>query len=284
MLIPAESADEEETLLRRIRCGEHVDHFETVRRRKDGTLVNVSLSVSPVKDAKGKIIGTSKIARDITELKRTEQRQTLVFGELKHRIKNSLSILQSIAHQTLASASPEDREAFMARLHALASSHDLLTIERWNRASLRDVVEKALEPFQENQHDRFSISGPDMHLGASQALMLGMALHELATNAAKYGALSSDSGHVRITWDLNAQTQAVALNLCWQESGGPHVQAPRHKGFGSVLIERGLVSESGQSSLEFLPAGLRWTLELPIEPGALTPVHYGARRMAAPFL
>ena len=146
-------------------------------------------------------------------------------------------------------------------------------------------MDKALEPFQENQHgSRFSISGPDMHLGASQALMLGMALHELATNAAKYGALSSDSGHVRITWDLNAQTQAAALNLCWQESGGPHVQAPRHKGFGSVLIERGLVSESGQSSLEFFPAGLRLDLGIADRARALTPVHCGARRMAAPFL
>jgi PAS domain S-box-containing protein len=265
VLISEDNGDEEETILRRIRRGEHIDHFETVRCRKDRTLVDVSLSVSPIKDASGKIVGASKIARDVTERKRAEQRQALLFGEMKHRIKNSLSILQSVAHQTLASASPEDRQAFIERLHAMARAQDLLTIETWNRASLRDVVAKALEPFHETQQHRFSISGPETQLGASQAMMLGMALFELATNAAKYGALSSDSGHVRITWSLDGRREVLRLNLSWQESGGPYVKPPSSQGFGSMLIERGLTGEGGGSNLEFLPEGLCWTLEIPIE-------------------
>jgi PAS domain S-box-containing protein len=267
LLIPPNSRDEEEIILERIRRGEHVDHFETVRRLSDGELVNVSLSVSPLKSVDGKIVGASKIARDITDRKRAEDRQKLLLGEMKHRIKNSLAILQSVANQTLGSASPEDRAAFVARLHALARTHDLLTLETWNQASLRDVVGKALEPFEETQRSRFLIDGPEMRFGASQALMLSMALHELATNAGKYGALSNDSGRVEITWKLRQEGDATRLNFTWQERGGPDVQAPRQKGFGSVLIERGLTSEGGCSNLEFLPEGVRRNLEMAIEHG-----------------
>lgn len=231
LLIPPDHRDEEESILQRIRRGEHVDHFETVRRRSDGGLVNVWLSVSPLKNADGKIVGASKIARDITDRKRAEDRQKLLLGEMKHRIKNSLAILQSVANQTLGSASPEDRAAFVARLHALARTHDLLTLETWNQASLRDVVGKALEPFEDTQRSRFLIDGPELRFGASQALMLSMALHELATNAGKYGALSNDSGRVEIAWKLRQEGDDTRLNFTWQEIGGPDVQAPSRKRF-----------------------------------------------------
>src|SRR5262249_5294295 len=126
MLIPPERIDEEPGILARIRRGERVEHYDTVRRRKDGTLIDISLSVSPIKDAAGRIIGASKIARDITERKRTEQQQQLLVGEIKHRIKNTLATVQAIARQTLQGAPAHEREAFVGRLMALANAHDLL--------------------------------------------------------------------------------------------------------------------------------------------------------------
>lgn len=151
-----------------------------------------------------------------------------------------------------------------AVIHALARAHDLLTGEQLNRASLRDAVSKALEPFQQSQQNRLLISGPETHLNARQVLLLGMALHELATNAAKYGALSNDTGHVRLTWNLKGQQ----LNLIWQEEEGPRVREPAHKGFGSLLFERALTEDNVQSSLEFLPDGVRWSLSMPIDPSS----------------
>jgi PAS domain S-box-containing protein len=134
MLIPIERRDEEPTILSRIRSGERIDHYETIRRRKDGSLVEISLTVSPIKNAEGEIIGASKIARDITERRRAQEQQALLLGEMKHRVRNTLATVQAIATQTLRSAASEDRDAFLARLRALAGAHDLLTLERWNQA------------------------------------------------------------------------------------------------------------------------------------------------------
>ena len=212
LLIPPDSLDEEESILQRIRRGELVEHFETTRRRKDGMPIGVSLSVSPVRNAEGKIVGASKIARDITERRRAEQRQALLFGEMHHRIKNSLTIIQTIAKQTLPSATTKDRADFVARLQALARAQDMLTLERWNRASLRDVVITALNPFRESQHDSFQIDGPEVQLSGSKALLLSMALHELATNAGKYGALSTNNGHVRIEWEIKGSERQGAAD------------------------------------------------------------------------
>ena len=127
--------------MRRISRGESVVHFETIRRRKDGEMLPISVSISPVRDASGRVIGASKIARDITERKLAEQRPQLLVGEVKHRIKNLLATVQAIARQTLKGAPAEDRDAFVARLMALANAQDLLTLERWNRAPVNEVVE-----------------------------------------------------------------------------------------------------------------------------------------------
>ena len=169
MLIPPERIDEEPGILARIRRGERIDHYDTVRRRKDGSPIDLSLTVSPIKDAGGRIVGASKIARDITERKRAEQSQQLLVGEVKHRIKNLLATVQAIARQTLKGAPAEEREAFIARLMALANAQDLLTLERWNRAALHEVASRALRPFEQKHSARFLTKGPEDVLGRRAA-------------------------------------------------------------------------------------------------------------------
>jgi len=263
ILIPPERIDEEPGILARIRRGERIDHYDTVRRRKDGSPIDISLTVSPIKDADGKIVGASKIARDITERKNAEQRQKLLVGEIKHRIKNILATVQAIARQTLQGTPPEEREAFIARLMALANAQDLLTLERWNRASVHDVVDRALRPFEARHSTRILTKGPqDVWMDAQRASLLAMALHELATNAVKYGALSNGYGIVRIVWEVAGEEDEQAVRLTWRELGGPLVAPPERKGFGSFLIERALQGGGGKAKMDFNPNGLTCSLEV----------------------
>ena len=243
-------------VLDRIRRGERIDHYETVRRRKDGTMVEISLTVSPVRDAVGRIVGASKIARDITERKRAQEQQELLIGEIKHRIKNTLATVQAIATQTLRSTSADDRSAFIARLHALANAHDLLTVESWNRAPLRDVVGRVLQPFQEKHRERFLIdSHGDLWLSANRAVLLALVLHELATNAVKYGALSNGSGRVRVGWEVVSNGKPGRIVLTWQESGGPPVKPPEHKGFRLAPHRARRRRRTGRGALRVPAAG-----------------------------
>ena len=261
-LIPPDRLDEESEILARIRRGEHIEHYETVRRRKDGTLIDISLTVSPVKNAAGEVVGASKIARNISERKRAEEALHLIVDESKHRIRNTLATVQAIATQTLH-ASDEERLAFVARLSALGRAHDLLSVENWSRAKIGDVVNQALAPFRDKAYERFVVEGPeDLWTSSNHASLLTMALHELATNASKYGALANNSGQVRLSWELVSQDQESRLRLCWTESGGPPVTAPSHAGFGSFLMNRVLKAERGEVRLEYKPQGLVATLEL----------------------
>jgi PAS domain S-box-containing protein len=236
-LIPPSHHSEEHQILSRIRNGERIEHYETVRRRKDGSAIDISLTVSPLRDVQGRIIGASKIARDISERKQLQAQQALLVGEMKHRIKNTLATVQAIATQSMRHVPRGDWGAFVNRLQALASAHDLLTHENWNRASLHDVVRQVVMPFDPQ---RFDIDGPRIWLSASYSLTLVMALHELATNAAKYGALSNESGRVRICWRVSGEGPGSVVAMAWQESGGPPATPPDHKGFGSMLLERTL--------------------------------------------
>ena len=261
-LIPPDRLDEESEILARIRRGEHIEHYETVRRRKDGTLIDISLTVSPVKNAAGEIVGASKIARNISERKRAEEALHLIVDESKHRIRNTLATVQAIATQTLH-ASDEERLAFVARLSALGRAHDLLSVENWSRANIGDVVNQALAPFRDKAYERFVVEGPeDLWTSSNHASLLTMALHELATNASKYGALANNSGQIRLSWELVSQDQESRLRLCWTESGGPPVTAPSHAGFGSFLMNRVLKAERGEVRLEYKPQGLVATFEL----------------------
>jgi two-component system, chemotaxis family, CheB/CheR fusion protein len=262
MLIPHERLDEEHEILGRIRRGEHVDHYETVRRRKDGSSVEISLTVSPVRDAEGKIIGASKIARDVTERRRAQEQEKVLVRELQHRIKNTLATVGAIANQTFRNA-PGECEAFRARMQALAGANDLLNNDNWQRAALIDLVGLALEPFRDKHRDRFLIDGPDgIFLDAQKSSLLAMALHELATNAVKYGALSNEKGRVRIAWEIPQDDAPKRCQLRWQESGGPAVNLPGQKGFGSLLIERALQNTLGQAQLDFDPRGLVCSIEI----------------------
>jgi PAS domain S-box-containing protein len=237
MLIPADLENEEPRIIERISSGERIDHYDTVRVRKDGSLVQVSLSVSPVKNAANKIVGASKIARDIGERKGIERTKEILLNEMKHRVKNNLATVQSLVSQTFRRAPKEEKDAFSSRLHALASSHDLLTDQNWARAFLGDIVEKALAPFIDAHSDRYRVRGPKVWINATNALMVGMAMHELATNAAKYGALSNDAGIVDLSWEQVSEASSDSVRVCWKEAGGPLVTIPKRTGFGSALIK-----------------------------------------------
>ncbi|MBL6938483.1 MAG: PAS domain S-box protein [Alphaproteobacteria bacterium] len=257
-LIPADRHDEEPGILGRIHRGERIEHYETVRQRKDGSLVDISLTVSPIRDVSGKIIGASKIARDITERKRAEEARELLLHEIKHRVKNTLGTVQAIATQTFRSAPKEERAAFVARLHALADAHDLLTQQNWSVVGVRETVQRALAPFQQRDRQRFTLTGGDLQIASTTALLLAMIIHELGTNAVKYGAFAADGGRVAVEWCMaNGR-----LKLFWSESGGPPVVAPTRRGFGTQMIERTLRGEQGAAKFDYAPGGLKCSLEI----------------------
>jgi two-component sensor histidine kinase len=199
---------------------------------------------------------------DITERKRAELHLRLLVNELNHRVKNSLATIQAIAAQTFHAARslPQAQEAFSARIVALAEAHDLLTRENWEGADLLDLLGRL-----EDLHGgpgRFTTEGGSVRLSPRMALSLSMALHELATNAVKYGALSSLEGHVRIGWTVVTGGTHPRLGLTWTEVGGPPVSPPTRRGFGSRLIERGLAAElSGEAHIEFRPDGVVCRIE-----------------------
>jgi PAS domain S-box-containing protein len=264
MLIPADRQDEEPKILDRIRRGERIDHYETVRVRKDGTTLDISLTVSPLKDSNGRVIGASKIARDITERRRQEERRRLLTNELNHRVKNTLATVQSIAAQTFRG---EDAPVlqFQMRLIALARAHDVLTRENWEGANLDELVDRTITAIYAEPQRRFYISGPSLRLRPKAALSLSMALHELCTNAAKYGALSNDVGRVTIAWRIDDTGDHSRLRLTWREHGGPAVETPGRKGFGSRLLERALARElRARVKLLFPPDGVVCEIDSPL--------------------
>jgi PAS domain S-box-containing protein len=262
MLIPPERRDEAADILNRIRRGERIEHYDTVRRSKSGILIDISLTVSPIIDGKGRVIGASKIARDISARRRAEQVKDLVIGEMTHRIKNTIATVQAIAHRTLRNVTKDERAAFNARLHALAGAHDVLTQEEWERARVASLVRRALQPYAEQHRAQYTADGPaSATVDPNRALLITMALHELATNAVKYGALSTSSGNVQVTWSVSPDNR---LTFRWRESGGPKVERPAAQGFGSFLIERAFSGEQGQARWEFNSDGVCWTLEMPL--------------------
>jgi PAS domain S-box-containing protein len=243
-------------------------------RGKDGAYRWFLSRAVPIRDDRGHVVRWLGTNTDITERLDAEEHRNMLIDELNHRVKNTLVTVQSIAAQALrgAAAEPAIRDAIESRLVALSRSHDLLTRENWGSASLNDVVLEALAPFRTdrsgngyNRRRRFTIRGPEVRLRPKAALALGMAFHELLTNAVKYGALSNESGTIRILW----KNDGGSLRLRWAEQGGPCVEPPARRGFGSRLIERSLGRELGGSvTLRYEPAGVVCEIEMPTGAGA----------------
>ncbi|MBE7156929.1 MAG: PAS domain-containing protein [Rhodospirillales bacterium] len=236
--------------------------------RADGSYADILDRGYVLRDEAGNGVRMIGAMLDITARKRAEEHQRLLTAELQHRVKNTLAMVQAIASQTLRGATDleEAREGFAARLISLGRAHDILTQASWTAAPITEVVEGALSVHRQTDAARLRVSGPNVLLGAKPALALALALHELATNAAKYGALSGESGVVDLRWHVVHEGEQPRFCLTWSETGGPPILAqPTRRGFGSRLIERSFASEvGGEVKLTYAPTGLVCRLEAPL--------------------
>ena len=277
MLIPDHLKDQEEGIIARIRSGERVETFETIRRRKDGTLVAVSLTVSPIRNADGEITGASKIARDITAAKESERRIKMLLREVNHRVKNQFAVILSMVRETLKrSTDPQEFEAqIRERIMALSRSHDLLVEAEWAGTSLFDLVQEHLKPF--GHEDQIVLNGPLVALQPNAVQYLGIALHELATNSAKYGALSRGAGKINVTWQVTRNAAGEReFSLVWEETSVParRPQTSSSKGgFGAGVLKRVAPQAlAGRSVLDLKPGNVRWSLTAPYNQAVVLPV------------
>ena len=259
LVIPQDRQSEEREILTRIRRGERIDHFETVRQRKNGSLIVVSLTVSPVKDANGKIVGASKIARDITEQKKNQELIVTLAREAEHRSKNLLANAMATVNLSQSSSPEGLKEVIAGRIQALANVCSLFAESRWIGAEVSAIVTQELAPYSDGK--RTFIDGPQTLLAPDAAQAVAVALHELATNAAKYGALSSPDGHVRLEWSHAA---AGSLRLRWMETGGPVAQEPTRTGFGTRIVEQMIVQQKGKVRFDWREEGLVCEITLPV--------------------
>ena len=269
MIIPEDRLAEEADILGRLRSGERIEHFETIRRHKDGRLVEISLTVSPVRNEAGEILGASKIARDISPLKRAYTQQKLLLLEMNHRIKNLFSLTAGLV--TLSARATTGGQALAAdlsaRLQALSRAHSLtmpnLTepAEGANSTTIIALLEAILAPHAETARPRLTIRGEDAPLAGTALTSAALLLHELATNAAKYGALSTPEGNLVIQLNVVADQ----LRIDWRETGGPHVDAKsRREGFGSTLERAALSGLQGKMSRAWQPEGLSIIITIPV--------------------
>jgi PAS domain S-box-containing protein len=234
-------------------------------RPLDGAVRWISAIAQIERDEAGQAVRLIGAHLDITERKEAEAQQRLLMQELAHRVKNTLAMIQAIASQTLRGATSLEaaNEAFSARLAALSRAHDLLVAGQRANAPMADIAGSVVGI--QGDPARFKIGGPDVVLGPRPALALTLILHELATNAVKYGALSNQLGTVNLSWRIDEIDGAAQFRLRWQESGGPPVAAPSRRGFGSRLIERTFPAAQGRAESAHLPSGLVFTLDAPLE-------------------
>ena len=229
-------------------------------RHREGDYRWYVARAEPLRDIGGDITAWVGTSTDISQAKRLQEHQQLLINELNHRVKNTLAIVQGIAQQTFRDAAADPRHAFEGRLSALSAAHNILTRQSWESASLAEIVAQAIEPYRDRA-GVFEIAGPDLALQPKTAVSLALALHELATNAVKYGALSTPAGRVELRW----QVDAGRLRLMWCERGGPPVVPPTRRGFGSRMIERGLAVElGGEVKIDFERQGLVCTIDAPL--------------------
>jgi PAS domain S-box-containing protein len=277
ILLPPDRLDEERGITERINRGEHIDPYESIRLRKDRSVVAVSLTVSPVENAEGRIVGASKIARDITAHKRAEEQQNLLLREMNHRVKNLFAVASGLVSLSARSAAtPADMAAAVReRLAALAWAHDLTCRDdsdagaTLNRnpitldALIQTVFSPYLDPGSPGDQVRLIAAGPQVFIGRSAVTSFALILHEFATNAAKYGALTSPTGSIRIHWT----TEQDDLQLVWREYGGPRVTGPPEKeGFGSILARRTITGTfAGKVEYDWEPAGVTTRFWIPLD-------------------
>ncbi len=265
-LVPDDRQQEVERIWNSIRTGEFIEPLETERLTRDGRVIPVLLTVSPVHDRSGNLVGASSIARDITERRRAEEHQRLLLAELSHRVKNTLATVQSVAMQTTRHSRSLDEFniSFERRLHALAQAHALLTQSNWDGAALADIIGKELEPHNQPGRHNVMIEGPPVTLRPKPALALHLVVHELATNAAKYGALSREGGRVEVRWSMGRGEEGRELAIDWSESNGPPVSPPTKRGFGSEMIASTIEYElDGRTMVHYRPQGLHCELRIP---------------------
>ncbi|MGU3467902.1 HWE histidine kinase domain-containing protein [Methylobacterium sp. C33D] len=247
---------------------EHSDYdIEYRARTPGGELRWLQIRGQTFYDAVGQPLSMAGVSIDVTERKRAEEHRALLADELNHRVKNSMATMQSIAHQTLRNAASleEAHRTLDARLHSLSAAHDVLTRESWIGATLSVIVEGTLQAFRGGAGQRFLINGPEVWLTPRLTLAFTMALHELATNAVKYGALSNDRGRVILNWDVVNGAPPARLWFRWEEVGGPAVTVPARGGFGTRLIERALAAEmGGTAEIEYRARGVVFTLDAPL--------------------
>lgn len=262
MLAPPEFHQEQADNLERVRTGETVGPFNTIRRRKDGSLIDVSVAFAPVVSPDSDVQAISIAMHDITERKEWEQRQLLMSRELAHRVKNSFAILQAILRSTLReSPDPEEfARAFSGRLHSLAAAQDVITDSNWRGAEFGALVSHVLAPYISTDGHRIRSNGPRLDLVPEHAAPFGLILNELATNATKYGALSNRQGWIELEWRQEQKPDGRYLQFAWREKGGPPVKAERRKGFGSRLIEKSLAD--AKVEIEHPAEGLICRIEL----------------------
>jgi PAS domain S-box-containing protein len=254
IICPEKLLDEQAGLYKESMGGRPV-LLETMRRHKDGRLIPVGISGSPIFAPDGRVIGVAAVHRDMTENRAYEEHLAFTLRELSHRTKNLLAVVQGLAH--MIARRSDDIEEFEARfrgcVQALAYSHDLLVQHDWQGASLEELLRVQLAPFGGIDGTKIAIEGPEIFLTPPTMQSLGLIMHELATNATKHGALSSPAGRVAIAWTRDPNDNGIRLN--WQEQGGPPVEQPRRKGFGQVVFERIGASLDGAIAVEFRPEG-----------------------------
>ena len=263
-IIPPELLQEEVAILAKLQRGERIDHFDTVRMAKDGRRIHISLTVSPLRNRAGTIVGASKVARDVTERKQHEELQRLLFDELNHRVKNTLAIVQAIAQQSVRRATDmgDFVQGFSGRIQALARAHDLLVDRKMTGADLSDLVRDQVM-LGAADDARIFCSGPVLTLDPQASVQLALVLHELATNARKHGALAVDTGRLSVEWRIE-QREARELLLEWKETGVGAVSAPLRHGFGTLLIERSLEAAGGEAAIRYGGDGITCSLRLPL--------------------
>jgi len=263
LLVPPRSGEPPQGFFSRVKAGESVS-AEAMRRRKDGTDIPVSISASPMRDTSGRIVAISGIFRDISEQKAREKHTRFIMRELSHRSKNLLAVIQAMARQTARTSRSLDdfQERFTARVKGLSQSHDLLVQRDWRGVPVDELVRAHVAPFVDRVEQALVLSGPALSLKPEAAQNIGLALHELATNASKHGALSSPKGRIEIRWGMGQRDHERRFRMTWRETGGPPVTEPAQRGFGHSVVET-MVGRAleGEARLEWLPEGLVWSLD-----------------------